>query len=82
MTDTEGKQRFLAAHDYGMGGIWMYITAKRASDITDAYPELEIFEEPPSFISEATLAKIEEKLSYDLDDPPEYLKALADRRGK
>jgi hypothetical protein len=83
MTEPDEKKRFLTVHNYGMGGIWMYITAQRAGDITEAYPELEVFGEPPSFLDQAELGQIERDESYDLEEPPRgYLKGLLDRRNK
>jgi hypothetical protein len=51
------QQRFPAAHDYGMGGIWMYTAARRATGITDAYPELAVFDEAPPSLSKWHRAK-------------------------
>jgi len=72
---------FLATHDYGMGGVWMLIDAESASQIRDAYPELEVVEARPSFISDETVARLERDVHYDLASEPEgFLADLIERR--
>ena len=43
---------FLTCYDYGQGGIWLYIDAPSASEITTSYPTLRVFETPPPFWTE------------------------------
>jgi len=76
------KRPFLAVDDYGMGGVWMYVDARSAEEIVNAYPELKVFEEPPTFLDEEQLKRIESELHFDVDQPPhDYLAKLVERRG-
>ena len=76
------KKPFLAVHDYGMGGIWMYIESPDSATIARLYPELKIFEAAPSFLSDDDLARIRAELYYDIDSPPTgYLADLIAARG-
>jgi hypothetical protein len=38
--------RYLVRHDYGMGARWWWIRAESANDITDAFAEIEVVEDP------------------------------------
>jgi hypothetical protein len=40
---------FLVCYDYGQGGVWLYLKAGTAADITDRYPALTVFETPPDW---------------------------------
>jgi hypothetical protein len=75
------KRAYLVAHDYGMGGIWMYILARSADEIRAAYPELTVFEQPPAFLSSGELDRIHREPQFDIDDDPtDYLAALVAKR--
>ncbi len=75
------KKPFLVAHDYGMGGIWMFIRARTADEIRTAYPELTVFEKPPTFLSEAEITKIRKEPAFDIDQSPtDYLATLVEKR--
>ena len=39
------RATFLAAHDYGMGGIWVLIDAQSAEQIERLYPQLKVVHE-------------------------------------
>jgi hypothetical protein len=41
------KTKLLTVYDYGMGAIWRYIYARRAEEIADKYPGLEVLEQEP-----------------------------------
>lgn len=64
------KRPYLAVDDYGMGGIWLCVDARSPAEITHAYPELEVFEEPPTFLDETELDRIKANRLYDIDAPP------------
>lgn len=64
------KRPYLVVHDYGMGGIWMYIDAASGEEIKRVYPELTVFERPPDFLTEQQLASIDQELHFDLEAAP------------
>jgi len=77
----------MAAHNYGMGSIIVYIHADSAEDIVSRYPELEVIDEAQFFSVqrpewvEALKRKIETYQTYDLDDAPRgFLKGLLEDR--
>ena len=73
---------FLAVYDYGTGGIWVVMRARSEQDIAAKYPELTVFRDRPSFISDAEYADIKEKMSFDVDEPPRgWLLHLIQERG-
>jgi hypothetical protein len=52
------RQPFLACYDYGQGGIWVFIVAESAREITDAYPELSIAERTPDWVTPDAMQRI------------------------
>lgn len=53
------RQRFLVRHDYGMGALWWWIRAGSAAEITSAFAEVEVIDDP------ATVHAVE---SWSLDE--------------
>jgi hypothetical protein len=62
------KQRFLVVYDYGMGGIWGYVLASSADEIARRYPEVEVVEQEPRWISDADRAEFKRRVE-DIDEP-------------
>jgi hypothetical protein len=74
-TNKPMKQKYLVVYDYGMGGVWAFITARSKDDILTKFPELTIVDKPPFSMSEEHLRAIEKRSSFDIDDePPKWLK--------
>jgi hypothetical protein len=42
-------QEFLVCYDYGMGGLWWWITAPHAQAIDAAFKDVVIFDHPPAW---------------------------------
>lgn len=66
--DTE-RRKFIFCYDYGMGGLWGYISAPSRAAVTAAYPELSVFDEPPSWLTSETLSAFVDE-DHDLDGAP------------
>lgn len=62
------KQRFLAVYDYGQGGIWVLVSARSAVEISAAFRDLEVIETVPPWMTPEEFARIEEQMSFDVDD--------------
>jgi hypothetical protein len=62
------KTRYLAVHDYGMGGIWGYVLASSPEEITERYPEVQIVEEQPSWLTGELREGLERRVE-DIDEP-------------
>jgi hypothetical protein len=72
---------FLVVDDHGTGGIWMYVHARSAEEITDKFPRLTVFTEWRSWMTPDRLVPLVWNLeAYDLDAPPTgYLKILTSK---
>jgi hypothetical protein len=66
---TAERHAFLAAYDYGTGGIWMKIVARTREEIAERYPQLTIFAEGerPEWMSEEEEASYTERFRFDFD---------------
>jgi len=78
VTSTALRQRFLVLHDYGMGGLWWWITADSARQIAETFAEVEVIEDADSLERAATWGLDE----VDVDAPtwPVGLDELKNRR--
>jgi hypothetical protein len=66
-----------------MGGVWAYILAESAEEITREYPELVVYGEPPDFLTPVALERIKATLTIDIDDRDNpFLAALIKERQK
>jgi hypothetical protein len=64
--------------DYGTGGIWMYIHARSAEEITQRFPALTVIEEWLEWMTPDRLIPLIWNLeAYDLDSPTGYLEIYA-----
>jgi hypothetical protein len=71
---------FLVVDDYGTGGIWMYIHARSAKEITERFPGLTVFTEWRSWMTPDRLVPLIWNLeAYDLDAPSGYLETLGSK---
>lgn len=61
---------FYVLYDYGQGGLWAVIRAQTAEQVRRRYPELEVFESQPEWLSPDALAKIRDQGEIGIDDPP------------
>jgi hypothetical protein len=62
------RQRFLTVFDYGTGGVWWYVTADSAEEITDKFRDIKIVEDPARWPGAGMLRMIEEKGVLDVSD--------------
>lgn len=46
------ERPYLVCYDYGTGGLWWWITAPSAEDISATYEDVIVFDEPPSWWTE------------------------------
>lgn len=51
VTDVPPDEPFLVCYDYGTGGLWGVLMAPSVAAITAKYPELDIADEPPAWMS-------------------------------
>ncbi len=67
------KYTFLCAHDYGMGGVWMTISARSADEIEEKYPDLTVVDDRPDWMTYDVYEEIVKTSSYDIDSPTGWL---------
>lgn len=74
---SQDKKPFLVVDDYGMGGIWMYVCARSADQITERYPDLTVITEWRDWMTPERLlplaSTIEPEMVFDIDHPHGYL---------
>jgi hypothetical protein len=70
------RATFLAAHDYGMGGIWVLIDAQSAEQIERLYPPLKVVHERPEWLDDKQMESIRRLLHFDIDAPTGWLLTL------
>ena len=78
------KRPFLVIDDYGTGGIWMYLYARSADEITQHYPDLTVITDwrdwmTPDRLIPLLIAVGPENV-YDIDQPHGYLKRYGESR--
>lgn len=73
------KRAFLVCYDYGQGGVWAFVEAPSKLDIMRRFPELQVVDSTPGWMSEGELARIRAR-TLDLDRPSGLLKDLIAQR--
>jgi hypothetical protein len=66
------NERFLVGQDYGMGGIWAIVLAASKHEILNRCPNVEIFDDPPSWMTPEDLARISERVTLTIDEAEAY----------
>lgn len=75
------KRPFLTVYDYGQGGVWRVLLAESQAEIAAKYPELQIFTEPPDWMSADKLDDIKARTTLDIDDTSDhFLTSLREHR--
>jgi hypothetical protein len=73
------KRRFFVVYDYGEGGIWATVEADRPEAIAERFPELQVFEERPSWMSDEMAARLEAR-TINLERPTGLLLDILQKR--
>ncbi len=58
----------LVAYEYGNGTAWGYVVAHNAADIAEALPEVDVIEQPPSWLTNEDLGAVHEHCTWTLED--------------
>lgn len=61
------KRPYLTLYDYGSGGIWTYIRAETADEITAKFRDLVVYETKPAWMGENRRQAIEGRGVYDVE---------------
>ncbi|MGH1548609.1 hypothetical protein ACRAWB_05315 [Leifsonia poae] len=73
---------YLVVYDYGMGGLWGFVSAPSAEAVRERYPELAVVDDPPEWMDADTLAELRATRTPGIDDPTTGILAVVvrDRR--
>jgi hypothetical protein len=74
--------KFLTCYDYGTGGIWRFIIAESALQILTKYPELEIADSIPEWMTQEVIQRMNEIVINIEDNNNEFLNAIIAERNK
>lgn len=66
----DDKHRFLVCYDYGTGGLWASILARSEQEITDLYPELDVWFDHPEFLTPEEAESFASEEELDIDGAP------------
>ncbi len=69
------KQPFLVVYDYGQGGVWAYAEAYSEDDVLRRFPELQVVETRPIWMSDEYAALLA-RGTLDIDRPTGLLADL------
>lgn len=58
---------FFVAYEYGTGAAWAFIKADTAADVTAEFPELDVYETPPEWMTVEDLHRVREHAYVELD---------------
>ena len=58
---------FLVSYEYGSGTVWGYVTADGEHEVRAFLPEVDVWDEPPAFVSPVELAAIAEQPAVPVD---------------
>jgi hypothetical protein len=70
------KSTYLAAHDYGAGGIWILIDAESPEQVERVYPQLKVVDARPPWLDGQLWENIQARSRYDIDAPSGWLLSL------
>jgi hypothetical protein len=81
VTEASRDLPFLVVYDYGSGGLWGVLMAPSKAAIEERYPELDIVNERPRWMSQERYESVMEEPLWLDDEPPQGLLAvlLSDR---
>lgn len=75
------REPFLVVYDYGQGGVWAYVKAASREEILQRFPELEVVEARPAWLTPDHDERIRRR-TLDVDRPSGLLSDLiAARKG-
>lgn len=63
------RSEFLVLYDYGQGGLWALVRADSANQVRQRFPEVRVFDERPTIVSDEMLGVIRAAGAVDIDGP-------------
>jgi hypothetical protein len=63
---------YLVIYDHGTGGVWAVMRAPTKTAIEARYPDLEVIDDRPGWMSDSEYARIKAKTGFAFDQPDDY----------
>jgi hypothetical protein len=60
--------KYLVSYEYGSGTVWGYVSAAGPHEVLDFLPEVDVWENPPAWLSARELAGLAAQPPIDVDD--------------
>ena len=77
------KVPHLVCYDYQHGGVWAFVLAESSEQIANRYPELEVVDSMPPWMTPEIADRLHDTMTIDIDDQSnEFLAALVRQRGQ
>jgi len=77
------KRPFLVTYDDGTGGVWAYLVARSREEIGRRFPEFEVVDSRPSWLTDEVDDRVRETLTLDIDDEEDpVLRAIIQSRSR
>ena len=76
MEENNTTDEYLFTHDYGMGGIWVYVTAKNPYDVMKIYKKLTWVRTKPEWLQNDEKHGVSKVKSYNISEMPEVYDSL------
>ena len=57
---------FYVAYEYGTGAAWAFVKAETAAEVTAEFPELDVYDTPPEWMTIDDLHQVREHASVEL----------------
>jgi hypothetical protein len=58
---------FFVAYEYGSGAVWAYVKADTADEVVAEFPELDVYETPPEWMTVEDLHQVREHAYVEID---------------
>jgi hypothetical protein len=58
---------FYVAYEYGSGAAWAFVKAETAAEVTAEWPEVEVYETPPDWMTVEDLHQVRRHASVDIE---------------
>ncbi len=62
------KAAHLVCYDYQHGGVWAFVLAESLDEITEKYPELQVVDSTPAWMTQAVMDRLRSTMTIDIDD--------------
>jgi hypothetical protein len=78
------KASYLVCYDYQHGGVWAFVLAESRSEFTEKYPELELVDSMPTWMTQDVVDRLRLTMTIDVNDTenPFFAALIKQRAGR